>query len=320
MSWLPAILFAQLMTSIEPLLKRGEGYYLEDLFDKAVETFTKAIAAAGTAGAYAARARAYYHMACAALQPMPLNDELANKKWTEQLRQAPEFKNALDDIATALRLDPKCQEAYIGKGLMQSDTDDFYGAVKTFTEYLKHFPGDALVLYYRASAYNETGNPQKALVDLNAAIKISPACSQAYHERATMYLSWKQYKKAMADITRAIKLEPCSVYYTGRVKITACRLAAGASRHDLLKMHRDLTAALQLDPKYAEAYYMRARINLYLEERQAELEDLDKLITLTPADADAYKQRFECNLACGYRQAAAADWRAFRSLEPQDKQ
>jgi tetratricopeptide (TPR) repeat protein len=54
---------------------------------------------------------------------------------------------------------------------------------------------------------------------------------------------------------------------------------------------QDLTSALQLNPKYATAYYTRAILYLYREELQLAIGDLDRAIMADPKYAKAYVHR-----------------------------
>lgn len=77
----------------------------------------------------------------------------------------------------------------------------------------------------------------------------------------------------------------------------------------------DLAYAITLAPEDPDAYYLRAQVNLILNQPQNALSDITKVINLAPQEADAYKQRFLCNLACGHRLDAAKDWLACCQLD-----
>jgi tetratricopeptide (TPR) repeat protein len=54
----------------------------------------------------------------------------------------------------------------------------------------------------------EEGDPEQALVGLNALIKKTPRFAEAYNQRAILYFRSKQYDKAIADCETVLKLNP----------------------------------------------------------------------------------------------------------------
>jgi len=297
------------MTDTDRLMKRSTRYILEGLFDPAIETLTKMIAAGSdTSDVYIARSLAYSEKVRARFPNAQLTDNAALDRCKAEFRESADIRKALADIDNALRLDAACAEGYLGKGAIMFNRGDYPAAINAFDKYLELVPGDAAVYCQRASAHTETGAYQNAISDLTKALELAPETDHAYYQRATIYMELQEYSKALSDIIRAIELAPAAAYYTAQAKLILLMFPEGDNRALLKKAVLDLTTAIKLAPANAEAYYLRAQAELLLGERQKELADLTKVITLAPREADIYKQRFASNLACGRKEAAATDW------------
>lgn len=76
----------------------------------------------------------------------------------------------------------------------------------------------------------------------------------------------------------------------------------------------DYTAAIALDPEYAEAYYNRAYDRSEVKDYQGAIEDYSKVIELEPDAAPAYFNRGMAKAKLGDAEGANADCETARSL------
>lgn len=81
-------------------------------------------------------------------------------------------KKAIAAYTRAIKLDSKCKQAFVWRGV----------------------------------AYNESGQSKKALADFTKAIKLDPTDSYAYEQRASIYEKSNNRKKAAADRKKAAAL------------------------------------------------------------------------------------------------------------------
>ena len=82
-------------------------------------------------------------------------------------------KKAITAYTHAIKLDPKCKQAYVWRGV----------------------------------AYNESGDPKKALADFSKAIKLDSTDTYAYEQRAAIYEDvYHDGAKAKADKDKAFEL------------------------------------------------------------------------------------------------------------------
>jgi tetratricopeptide (TPR) repeat protein len=99
---------------------------------------------------------------------------------------------------------------------------DFDGALRDFNEAIleaNSFPDNVKSGTYlsRGRAYEGKGDLDKALEDLNKAIKLEPKSVYAYQNRANLHKKRKEPDEAVADYSKAIKVNPKFPYaYQGR--------------------------------------------------------------------------------------------------------
>ena len=61
---------------------------------------------------------------------------------------------------------------------------------------------------FRGVSWSEKGEHDKAVADLDAAIRIDPNNAQAYFNRWHTWAEKKEYDKAIADLDAAIRIDP----------------------------------------------------------------------------------------------------------------
>ena len=84
---------------------------------------------------------------------------------------------------------------------------DYDKAFKDFTEVIQLNP-DNHSYTLRGSAYNNTGEYDKAILDLNKAIELDSNYANAHVARGFAYNRKGEYDKAILDLNKAIELDP----------------------------------------------------------------------------------------------------------------
>ncbi len=79
------------------------------------------------------------------------------------------------DFQYAARLDKRQWLAHYGSGVLAYQRDEFEEAAKHFSEALRQAPDKPEALYYRALAYHELQEYEKAIADMEKAIELMPA-------------------------------------------------------------------------------------------------------------------------------------------------
>jgi tetratricopeptide (TPR) repeat protein len=117
-----------------------------------------------------------------------------------------EFDKAIEDYNEAIRLNPKCVEAYNQRALCRWFRYDLDQTVADFGNVIRIEPRAAVAYFYRACAF-QSMNYKKALSDLNQAIELSPRNVLAYQLRATLQME-RNPDGAIADLSEVLKFAP----------------------------------------------------------------------------------------------------------------
>jgi tetratricopeptide (TPR) repeat protein len=161
---------------------------------------------------------------------------------------------AITEYSNAIRLDPKCAEAYNGRGDAYLGKRDWDNTIADCTEAIRLKPDFAEAYYGRGLAYEKKRDWDNTIADCTEAIRLNPNLALAYYGRGLAYLGkrdWDNLDNTIADCTEAIRLKPdfAEAYYG--------RGLAYAGKGNLDKVIADCTEAIRLNPKLALAYYGR---------------------------------------------------------------
>jgi tetratricopeptide (TPR) repeat protein len=153
---------------------------------------------------------------------------------------------------------------------------------------------------------------QEVLEYYNKAIEIDPNNIDAYNGRGDLYsrssksheypddnfnsaIGGTQQDLALDDFNKAIKIKPNAESYTRRAWSKYIDSALSSSnlgyKYDeslnCYVMKEDIIKAIQIDPNYSEAYYLRGKCK----GEEGKLEDYNKAIELDPNNAHVYFYR-----------------------------
>ena len=152
---------------------------------------------------------------------------------------------------------------------------------------IKNYP-DTIPLSYnnRGLAFENTGQPERALDDYEKAIAIDPSFDKAYTNRGHVLFKIKgQYDRAIADFDMAIVLNPSAFEaYNNRGNVYYI-----TGRYD--RAMADYDRALALNPSLFDAYSNRALVFYVKGQREKAIADLDRALALNPSDDLAYFRR-----------------------------
>ena len=141
--------------------------------------------------------------------------------------------------AQAQDLPQECQEAM--------DTRSPQAQVSLFTSCLEtgRLSGGtkATTLKQRAVAYMHLGQHQRAIDDINEAIKLKPGDADNYYLRGFSYRALGQHQRAIEDCNKALSIEPDNAGAYG------VRAFAYKALGNLGQARSDAQRALKLDPR-----------------------------------------------------------------------
>ena len=125
----------------------------------------------------------------------------------------------------------------------------------------------------------------EALLNLNKAIEIDPAYSNAYYLRGNIKDNFDDRHGAMKDYNTAIEKNPKfadAFYARGNVKMKL---------QDYYGAISDYSAAITVNENYIEAYFNRGRAKQMLQAYEDAINDCSKIIQINPRSIDAYYMR-----------------------------
>lgn len=220
---------------------------------------------------------------------------------------------ALKTLDEALANDPELVEAYLLVArlnlLRGGDKDAITEATTKAIELLGDNPVErSAALLLRALTWG-SGEEDKRLEDLNAALKDDPKNLEALRTRAAIRLQDQDIAGAIEDMERVLAEDPTNQ----QIAQTVVQKLADLGRvDDALEI---LTKALESKPSEG-LYRIRAIVyRMQLKEDEA-LADLNKALAIQPQDPISLLQRAEISLSKKNLQAAKDDLRAAERIAP----
>ncbi len=236
---------------------------------------------------------------------------LINKAVAQQ--KIEDYKGSAETYAVLTRLYPKFDNAYLGRAQLNLSVGDTIAALNDISQCIEVNENNADAFVMRADILIKKAlDYEKALQDMNSAIKLEPKKADYFVNRAFLKYHLDDYFGAMADFDYAIELNPSNV---------PARFNRGLLRmevQDNNKAIEDFSYVLEREPDNFMALYNRA--TLYQETRQYKLAiaDYDKVIERYPNLPMAYFARSECKRLSGDLKGGERDY--YKSRDLQEKQ
>lgn len=226
-----------------------------------------------------------------------------------------DYDRALKEYNIAISLAPRFPLCYINRSAVYSETGRYDLALADASKAIALNPKAVLGYYNRASVLVKQGKDREALPDFDKAIALDPKYGPAYNNRALAKIHLKDYDAAIADATVAIKLVPRSGSKADHALPLGTRSDAYRGKKDYANAIKDLSAAIDLNPK---PVYFGIRSGLYELNGEPEkcLPDLARLIELTPKSFVGWQSRCWVNGVLGKLDDAMADCSKALELAP----
>ena len=195
------------------------------------------------------------------------------------------YKLAITNYSSAIKLDPANAYAYNGRGLAYTSINQFALAIQDFNKAIQIATGVSLAYANRGYVFFLTNQLDYAITDYTKAISLDPNYAFAYNGRGNVNSRKKLYDLALQDLTKAINLDPENQdIYLDRGVVFNFK-----NQYDW--GIQDFTKAISLDPEYTIAYANRGYA--YAQKKQYELaiKDYTKAIEMDPEYTWAYSNR-----------------------------
>ena len=201
-------------------------------------------------------------------------------------------------------------QTYYTWGNTKYDLGDYKGAIADYDSAIRLKPDHAKAYYNRGNAKGKLGQHLAAIADYDIAIRLNPDYATAYNNRGVAKGNLGQHFAAIADYDTAIRLKPddATAYFN--------RGVAKGDLGQHLAAIADYDIAIRLKPDYANAYNNRGVAKGNLGQHFAAIADYDTAIRLKPDDATAYNNRGSAKGDLGQHFAAIADYDSAIRLKP----
>jgi tetratricopeptide (TPR) repeat protein len=173
------------------------------------------------------------------------------------------------------------------------------------------YKGNDLSRIYTNRGYEYTKKPDKdrAVADLNEAIRLDPNNARAFNNRGVV---WDDDDRAIADYSEAIRLKPNEAdYYTNRG-------TQWSAKGDFDRAIADYDQAIKLSPKAAFLYFKRGDAWVDKGDIDRAIADHNEAIRLGPKDPNFYNNRGNAWVYKGDIDRAIADFSTAIRLNPKD--
>ncbi len=268
-------------------------------------------------GAYEVRGVARHNMGRAseavadydkALEQLPESKGILLNK-ALALEDAGNLDSAEDTYSTLLRIYPRYDNGYVGRARLYLQKGDTTAALADVEKALQINKNNVNAYVIRADVAINRGNQfDRALADMDEAIKLQPQYAGFFVNRAFLRYKLDDYFGAMADFDYAIQLDQLSVpalFNRGMLR---------AEVHDNNKAIADFSAVLKLEPDNFKALYNRALLYSEIGDYKSAVADLDRVIGEYPNFAGAYFARCEAYRLMGQTKMAERDYNRSMAL------
>jgi tetratricopeptide (TPR) repeat protein len=184
----------------------------------------------------------------------------------------------------------RAEDLYAEAGRYQQQRD-YEAAERLFTEALRFDPSFRLAYLHRGRVRLHLRQPAQAIVDLDAAIRLSSDDSLGFGSRGDALVLCGRFQDAIADYSRALELRP-----DNRV-VRYNRAVAFRQAGNLSEAWDELALLVEIEPDNAALYLNRGMICVARGERHAAIREYRKAVSLQPDSIEATERLWELQRA-----------------------
>ena len=117
-----------------------------------------------------------------------------------------DYKGAIADYDSAIRLNPDDTDAYNNRGIAKSDLGQHFAAIADYDSAIRLNPDDARTYYNRGIAKYRLGQYFAAIADYDSAIRLNSDYANAYYNRGIAKTQLNRISEAKRDVRTALRL------------------------------------------------------------------------------------------------------------------
>ena len=191
---------------------------------------------------------------------------------------------------------------------------DVERSIKGCTELLQQKPKHARALYKRAAAYQRRDRYKEAIIDYNAVIEIDDTNPSYFHDRGIAYGELGDMDRALEDLNMAVKLRPDE-----NNTIRSLVYARARFNREIKEALVDANRLIELDAKQAKklgaSFHVRSFVHFRLGRWREAIADADTAISLHGNFAGSFFIRGKAKVAAGDRQGGNRDIAAALNID-----
>jgi lipoprotein NlpI len=149
-------------------------------------------------------------------------------------------------------------------------------AIADYDEAMRFAPNDATLFFNRGVAYYQKGQPDRAIADYDQAIKLDPNYTDPLGNRGALYNDKGQHDLAIADFDRVLRLD------RNNVQALNNRGIAYGDKGQHVRAIADYDQAIRLNPNHAEAFNNRCLARTHTGEPQLAVSDCSQTLRFLP--------------------------------------
>lgn len=222
-------------------------------------------------------------------------------KESVDLIQKRQFNEAITKLSEAIKIDPKCSEAYFQRAGILADAGKDRFALTDYTKAIEINGKDVRFFNMRGLFLLTRRQYENAVQDFTTAVQIDPKYVQAYNNRGLVHLAQSNYSDAIADFNRSVEID--ATYIDGFNNRGFAYYQAGNDGKALL----DFNKTIELNPKYVNAYNNRAMLYVRNKKYRQAAVDFTSAIEFDPNNIKHYQNRAAAYLELGQKEQAQAD-------------
>jgi len=138
-------------------------------------------------------------------------DVLKNTKFRTEGRSffdKKQWKESIESFTRAIILNPRDHLSYFWRAYAYDESGNYDLAVKDFSKSLEFEPQDATAYSNRGATYRDMGVPEKALRDLRKALEMDPHSAPVHNNVGVVLGDMGFYEEALMEYTKALEIDP----------------------------------------------------------------------------------------------------------------
>lgn len=166
------------------------------------------------------------------------------------------YDEAIEILGAVIRSDKNSDEAYYLRGYAKLGLGDLMGALQDLTTALELNPVYTEAFHYRGIVNAELGNYEDAVSDFTNAIELRPDLAGSYYSRGVTHMRNKQWVRSLVDFDMVLRFTDKDAQTYINRGIVMCGL------RDTLGAHTMFDTAIRTNREYPEAYNQKANLLL----------------------------------------------------------